>query len=154
MKNKKNLASSFTVVIVFLLVVFSLTWRGSQIHRPANINIVQVGNTQIMVDLAITPEQQEQGLSGRISLKEDEGMLFIFEKPATYVFWMKDMNFPIDMIWLGEDLRVVYIKRDARPELYPEAYSPERDAKYVLEVVSGFSDKNNIKEGDRVEFTY
>jgi uncharacterized membrane protein (UPF0127 family) len=67
---------------------------------------------------------------------------------------MKDMNFPIDIIWISEDLNIVYIKKDARPELFPESYRPETKAKYVLEVVSGFSEKNNLKVGDRVEFTY
>jgi uncharacterized membrane protein (UPF0127 family) len=65
---------------------------------------------------------------------------------------MKNMNFPIDIIWIGEDLRVVYIKKDAKPESYPEAFTPNQDAKYVLEVFSSFSEKNNLKVGDRVEF--
>lgn len=107
-----------------------------------------------MVDLATTPEQRSQGLSGRHSLREDEGLLFVFDKPGQYGFWMKEMNFPIDIIWLDESKRIIYIKKDARPELYPEVYGPTTDAKYVLEVVAGFSDKHNVKEGDRAEFTY
>ena len=64
------------------------------------------------------------------------------------------MNFPIDIIWIGEDMKVVYIKKNAQPISYPESYSPTIDAKYVLEVVANFSDKNNLKEGDSVEFFY
>ena len=79
-------------------------------------------------------------------------MLFIFEKPGKYYFWMKDMNFPIDMIWIGEDMRVIYIKKNAQPESFPKTYGPDIDSKYVLEVVAGFSEKNNLKEGDRAEF--
>jgi uncharacterized membrane protein (UPF0127 family) len=106
------------------------------------------------VELALTKEEQAQGLSGRNELRETEGMLFIFPQSGKYNFWMKDMNFPIDMIWVGEDMKVIYIKKDARPESYPEMYGPakgEQDAKYVLEVVSGFSEKNNLKEGDRIK---
>jgi uncharacterized membrane protein (UPF0127 family) len=54
-------------------------------------------------------------------------------------------------------MKVDYIKKNALPQLYPETYGPgvnDMDAKYVLEVVSGFSDKNNIKVGDSVKFTY
>ena len=79
-------------------------------------------------------------------------MLFVFDKPGQYPFWMKDMNFAIDIIWIGEDLRVVYIKKDARPELYPETYTPTENAKYVLEVPAGFSEKNNLKVGDSASF--
>jgi uncharacterized membrane protein (UPF0127 family) len=81
-------------------------------------------------------------------------MLFVFDRPDTYSFWMKDMNFPIDIIWLSSDMKVVYTKKNARPELYPEIYIPKEKAKYVLEVVAGFSDKNNLQEGDSVLFTY
>jgi hypothetical protein len=64
------------------------------------------------------------------------------------------MNFPIDIIWISDDMRVVYIKKDARPELYPETYGPNTDAKYVLEVPSGFSDQNHLQIGDSAVFTY
>lgn len=113
--------------------------------------VVIAGQT-LRAELALTPESQAQGLSDRNSLAEDAGMLFVFDRPGKYPFWMKDMNFAIDIIWIGEDLRIVYIKKDARPESYPEAFGPGKDAKYVLEVVSGFSEKNNLKEGDKVEF--
>ena len=70
---------------------------------------------------------------------------------------MKDMNFSIDMIWISENMKVVYIKKNARPESYPESYGPEgndKPAKYILEINSGFSEKNNLKIGDSVLFTY
>jgi len=76
-----------------------------------------------------------------------------------YSFWMKDMNFPIDIIWLApfrngdeRDLRIIYIKKDAEPKSYPEAFTPKEEAMYVLEVFSSFSEKNNLKEGNKVEF--
>ena len=100
----------------------------------------------------MTEEAQTQGLSGRNKLKEDEGMLFVFNHIGQYPFWMKDMNFAIDIIWLGEDLSVVFIKKNALPESYPETFTPSQNAKYVLEVSSQFLKKNNIKIGDKVEF--
>ena len=115
---------------------------------------VKIAGQNVKVELAMTPEEQALGLSGRDELKEDEGMLFVFSQPGNYPFWMKDMNFEIDIIWISEDKRVIYIKKDARPESYPEIYGPENSVKYVLEVVSGFSDKNDLQVGDGVLFTY
>ena len=107
--------------------------------------------------LAQSLEDRVLGLSGREKLDENEGLLFIFDSPGIYPFWMKDMNFPIDIVWIGEDSgewRVVYIKKNAMPDSYPETFSPDKNAKYVLETVSGFFEKNNLKIGDTVEFIY
>ncbi len=121
---------------------------------PKVIQTVQIGGKAISVELVTTQAEQNKGLGGRTGLSADTGMLFIFDHPDRYAFWMKDMNFPIDIIWISEDLHVIYIKKDAKPELYPETYGPSMNAKYVLEVPSGFSDANNVKEGDSILFTY
>ena len=105
----------------------------------------------------MTDAEQEQGLSGRLSLSPDTGMLFVFNEPSKPLFWMKDMNFPIDMIWITPDMKVDYIKKDALPDLYPETYGPsasDGEAEYVLETTSDFSDNNNLKIGDSVGFIY
>ena len=160
--------SLFFIILIFVVGFFLVKPSSSSVKlepieipktiQPAtNIKFVKLAGVDIKVDLALTPAEQNQGLSGRTSLNGDEGMLFIFDLPGKYAFWMKDMNFPIDMIWLGEDMKVVYIKKNALPKNYPETYQPGKadgDAKYVLEVVSGFSDKNNLKVGDSAEFTY
>ena len=146
---KKNL-TSFTVLIIFF-VFLSIFTQKSNLN---NIKEIKIAGQSIKVDLAFTPTAQEQGLSGRSNLKEDEDMLFVFDKPGQYPFWMKDMNFPIDMIWLDEYKKVIYIKRNARPELFPESYGPNENSKYVLEVGAGFSDKNNLKVGDKIDFVY
>jgi hypothetical protein len=152
MKNRKIIIS-FVLVIVFFIFLLNITHKTDL----KNIQEVKIAGQSIKVDLAVTVSEQEQGLSGRVDLKDNEGMLFVFSKAGKYNFWMKDMNFPIDIIWIGEDMKVVYIKKDARPELYLETYGPNasaQPAKYVFEVVAGFSDKNNLKEGDSVTFSY
>ena len=153
MKNQ-NIQSSFIIVIIFFIIGFFLINQPVKNLAPENIKYVKIAGQNIKIELALTEETQAQGLSGRLLLKEDEGMLFVFERPGNYSFWMKDMNFPIDIIWLDEYKKVIYIKKDARPELFPESYGPETNSKYVLEVVSGFSEKNNLQVGDRVEFEY
>lgn len=142
--------------LVFLLVVVGFVLARNYVFKKNNIEAssiqyIKIAGQKIKVDLALTPKEQEQGLSGRAGLNENAGMLFVFKNPSRNFFWMKDMNFPIDMVWVSEDLHVIYIEKDAKPESYPEAFGPNKNTKYVLEAVSGFSDKNNLKEEDSVE---
>ena len=78
-------------------------------------------------------------------------MLFIFPEPGIYKFWMKDMNFPIDIIWLDETYHVVYVKKNADPKLYPETYQSGSPAVWVIETVAGFTDLHNVRIGDYVK---
>ena len=152
MQKKENFSA--LIVLVFLLVAFLFISRGATQYRFSQIEGVKIAGQNIKVDLALTETAREQGLSGRRSMAEGTGMLFVFDRPDKYLFWMKNMYFSIDIIWISEDMRVVYIKKGARPDLFLETYEPEENAKYVLEVVAGFSDKNNLKVGDKVEFIY
>jgi len=115
---------------------------------------VKIKDKILKVEIADSPTLRLQGLSGRENLAEDSGMLFIFETSGKYGFWMRAMNFPIDILWLGEDFQVVSIKEKAEPDSFPEIFTPKEEAKYVLEVVSGFSAKNNILVGEKVEFLF
>ena len=157
--SKKNILA-LVVVIIFLLAGFFLVKylpKPSVAQIPSNIKYVEIGGQKLKVDLALTMAEQAQGLSGRENLLPDTGMLFVFDVPGKVPFWMKDMNFPIDMIWITEDMKVDYIKKDALPALYPEQYGPgvnDGNAKYVLEAVDGFSDKNNLQVGEDVNFIY
>ncbi len=142
------------MVIVFFLVGFFLINQPSKNFIPEDIKYVRIAGQSIKVDLALTAVEQQKGLGGRNGLKENEGMLFVFDQPGKYYFWMKGMNFPIDIIWIGEDMKVVYIKKNAQPEAFWETYGPDTNVKYVLEIIAGFSEKNNLKVGDNVLFTY
>ena len=152
--DKNKIPVNFSFSCFFLIIFFVSLLFISQKHDLEDIKGVKIAGQNVEVDLALTKEIQAQGLSGRGELKTNKGMLFVFPQSGSYPFWMKDMNFPIDMIWLDENLRVVYIKRNARPESYPEIYESKILSKYVLEVVSGFADKNNLKEGDKIDFLY
>ena len=146
-------------ILYFLLVSFILVFFVFIFPKNDNtlfvdkVKYVELADQKIKVDVVNTVESRAQGLSGRESLAEDEGMLFVFDTPSDYPFWMKDMNFSIDMIWIGEDMKITYIKKNATPESYPEGFGPkEKTSKYVLEVFSGFSDKYNLEIGDKVLF--
>ena len=148
----KNFFSWLLIIIFTFLCFFLLRNSFSSTLKINNIKYVKIAGNIVKVDLALNEKDQNQGLSGRVGLKDDEGMLFVFNNVDKYSFWMKDMNFPIDIIWVSSDFRVVYIKKNATPESYPMAFTPDKDAKYVLEVKSFFSEKNNLKIGDKVEF--
>jgi len=147
--------SVFVGIILFLVISYGF-FSGQNIFlrktEIGDIKFVKIAGQIIKVDLALTQETQEKGLSGRENLKDNEGMLFIFSKPAKNYFWMKDMNFPIDMIWFDENFKIIYIKKDAQLSSYPNSFGPGVDNQYVLEVMAGFSEKNNLKVGDTVEF--
>ena len=110
--------------------------------------LVVIKDIEINVELADTAEKKSQGLSGRNSLLQNQGMLFVYDKPAFYSFWMKDMQFPIDIIWIDENYRVTDIAKSVPPDSFPQTFQPQNLAQYVLEVNAGFSDKNDIRVGD------
>ena len=74
-------------------------------------------------------------------------MLFIFDKANRYGFWMKDMLVPIDIFWLGSDMRVVSFIRDVATSTYPHVFYPARPALYVLETAAGFTEQNSVTTG-------
>jgi uncharacterized protein len=124
------------------------------VNNENNTSNVKVGNMTINVLLAQTPIEQSKGLAIKDSLNEDEGMLFIFDTPKKYSFWMKDMKFPIDIIWLNTEGKIVHIEKNLKPcfFLLPcPSYSPPYDSLYVLEVVSNYTNKYDIKVGDQIQ---
>jgi uncharacterized membrane protein (UPF0127 family) len=90
------------------------------------------------------------GLSGHAPLAEDEGMLFIFDEASVYPFWMKDMLFPIDIIWIDANSRISYIESAVTPDTYPKVFAPDAPALYTLEVKSGTAERLGFKIGDAV----
>ena len=101
------------------------------------------------LEVADSEAKRTSGLSGRDSLPADQGMLFVFEKSARYGFWMKDMKFPIDIIWFNRG-RVVYIVENAPPDnsYQPAVYNPTFDADSALELRAGEVRRLGIKTGD------
>lgn len=121
-------------------------------QKNVKINI-SINNYTLLADLSITYEQILLGLSNKSSIKENEGMLFVLNPSSRRGFWMKDMKFPIDVIWLNENKEIVHIKKSLEPCVANcPVYYPDRESKYVLETVAGFADKQNLKVGNTVFF--
>jgi uncharacterized membrane protein (UPF0127 family) len=117
--------------------------------------IVSVNGIDLVADVAATNEQRAKGLSVKDSLPEYEAMLFVFETAQEHSFWMKNMKFPIDIIWLDSDKAVVHIEHYLQPcslDVFCPSYKPNNNALYVLETVAGFAQKHDIVEGTRIEF--
>jgi uncharacterized membrane protein (UPF0127 family) len=113
---------------------------------------VIIAGVRLSVEVVDTLAERGRGLSGREMLPENSGMLFVFDTPGRYGFWMYGMKFPLDIIWIDERLRVVYFVENAQPCVnICETYEPPADALYVLEVNAGFVKKYGLKVGDVVE---
>lgn len=105
-------------------------------------------------EVAETPEEKQIGLSQRNSIDENEGMIFKFEKPDYYSFWMKNMRFPIDIIFIKENKITTIYKFVDPPKTENESlqvYQPKEPSDIVLELKEGTSDKYGFKEGDVVK---
>lgn len=115
---------------------------------------VWIETTEIPVEIAISSAAVQKGLSGRKVLAGDKGMLFVFDRAEIYRFWMPDMHFPIDIIWIDNG-KVLDADENVSPEfdpLHPVFYMPSRPVRYVLEVNAGFMKRKNIRIGDPVTF--
>lgn len=131
-----------------------LTVSGCSIikNNSNNNDYLTIGNKTISIEIAGTKDEQRQGLSNRDNLCDDCGLLFLFYTKGEYSFWMKDMKFPIDIIWLNDD-KIVYIEKNASvpSNSYIPTYQPKVVADKVLEVNAGFCDKYSIKVGDTLK---
>lgn len=98
---------------------------------------VIINSDHFHLDIANDPMRRTLGLGRREPGDPHKGMLFIFPTAAKHGFWMKDMKFAIDIIWLDEQRQVVDITYNVAPDTYPQVFEPEQDAKYVIEVPTG-----------------
>lgn len=113
--------------------------------------VVKIGNLEIMVDVADDLSEITQGLSGRDRLSNNQGMLFIFSDNQIPNFWMKNMKFPVDIVWLDENKTIVAITPSLAVETYPQTFSPPSPVRYALEVNSGLSARSGWLPGDTAE---
>jgi uncharacterized membrane protein (UPF0127 family) len=137
----------FFSIILLVMSLFLVSCTKTQIMYLDN----GAEKIPIEAELADSIEKMQMGLMFRESLDENSGMLFAFDKEYQYTFWMKNTLIPLDIIFISSDFQVVDII-NAVPceEDSCISYEPKDQAKYVLEVNSGFASKNNIKIGDKL----
>jgi uncharacterized membrane protein (UPF0127 family) len=143
---------------IWVALVILLAWAVPAVAVEVNPllptgTVMIAGRVRLTVEVARTPAEQVRGLSGRPSLTPGTGMLFVYDRPQPVSIWMKDMRFPLDILWI-RDGRIVQIQKKAPP--MPPA-GPERiytaTADQVLEVPASFTDRKRIRVGDSVQVT-
>jgi hypothetical protein len=117
---------------------------------------IRIGALTVQAEIAQTPEERGQGLSGRPSLSQEAGMLFVYSEERIPSFWMLDMRFALDFIWISADLRVADLTEDVPPPEPGESdlprYGPDQPILYVLEVNAGVVQEAGVQVGDTVAF--
>ena len=129
----------------FLLSIFT----GKKRRRAE----VMIGRKSFNAILAISSAEKALGLGGMKSIGNNECMLFISKEESKMGIWGLNMKFPIDVIWIGENMKIVDIKKNIEPCVCVfccRVYKPRKGAKYVVEVNKGIADKFNINIGTRI----
>lgn len=151
----------FAFVCIFIYIVFSFLSNNSETKIQKEIAIQQKQKTSSLLKLnktgklfnvllSDTDELRQKGLGGRQSIDTDDVMLFVFNNDAKHFFWMKDMLFPIDIVWLDKEKKVIFIEQNVAPETYPKAFGPQVDSRYVLEFQAGTIKREKISLDDQV----
>ena len=138
--------------IILILVSIALLVGWYYILHPL-ATTVTIRNTVFTVDVAITPKEKDVGLGFRKSLAENRGLLFVYTNKERYPFWMRDMRFPIDILWI-DDRTIVDISKNVpvsdKPVNQLPIYRPTVPVDKVLELPAGTSDRVGITVGDKI----
>lgn len=153
----RNLAI-FGLLVVILIAVAFFMLRGN-ISSALSGKTAEINGQTIKLEIADTDEKRDKGLSDRNSLPEDAGMLFLFDSAGAYNFWMKDMKFPIDIIFLNNDeIVTIYpnvpatIKEGDQTIQNLVQYTSTKPANRVLELNAGKAAEYNLNVGDTITF--
>lgn len=129
------------VAIAIIAVILPFFFIG----RPTTTLVS--GDKKFQLEIVSTAESQQKGLGGRSNMADDHGMIFVFDPPATQCFWMKDMQFALDIIWLNAEKKVTKVAQNISPESYPEKFCSDDATKYVIELNAGQAAKAGIVPG-------
>ncbi len=140
-----------------LLLIWVMIWSIMLIAEANQKRFVRVffpNGCSLIAELAITEEERQLGLMFREKINPDQGMLFVFEKEDILSFWMKNMNFPLDILWLNQEKRIVHMESHVPPCQDPDcpSYFSPFPAMYVLELKKGSVETNQLKLYDKIEF--
>ncbi len=150
--SKKNILAFSALALILMLGGIASVFINDTRRTISSEKVISVAGSVVSVTIADTAQKREVGLSGRTGLGSNEGMLFSFPTPGMYAFWMKDMLFPVDIIWIAKDGKIGTIFEHVSPATYPEVFNPFRPAQFVLEVKEGFVHEHEIMLGDTVTF--
>jgi len=137
-------------VLILITVLVFLNYNYPDKKTPN----VTINNHTFNLEIAKTEKEREIGLAKYTNIPQNFGMLFIFEKPGNYSFWMKNMKFPIDIIFIKNNKIIKIFTNVPAPKSDNEQlpiYTPGQLSDTVLEISAGFSEKYKFKNGDPVK---
>ncbi len=143
------MSKSIRYTIFILIIVIGASLGGLLLlhFKQHAVGVLRSDSLSIPVTIASTDATRQQGLSDTTSLPKDNGMLFVFQNPGIYGFWMKDMNYALDFIWLNAKMQIVTITPNVAASTYPQVFYPSQPVQYVVEVNAGFSTAHNLTVG-------
>lgn len=139
-----------SALAVLLIGFLFFNYYKSEQKMVYDKGVINIGSNSFFVEIADDELTRVKGLSDRKTISSNQGMLFVFEQPGIYGFWMKDMLFDIDIIWIDQNFVINHIEKNISPDTYPKLFYSNTESMYVLELLSGSVDKFNIKIGDKV----
>ncbi len=134
-------------LLTVLFLRFSTRKETSIVQQPSYDATLYTNAVSVPVTIADTNEERELGLSFSKSLIEGTGKFFIFPNASAYGFWMKDMNYSLDIIWIDKDMKIVGIADSVSPDSYPRVFYAPSPVQYVLEINAGESKKLGLMTG-------
>jgi len=158
----KNKLPFYIITILVLIWIFSVLPKDNISNKNTKEEVgsnkegkysLEIGGKKIDLLVSDTEETRTKGLSDMEELKENTAMLFVFDKPDLYGFWMKDMKFPIDVIWLDEKMKITHIEKNVSPDTFPNKFFPPEKSLYVVEFNAGFSEQNSLMVGNILNLT-
>ncbi|MFZ2038449.1 MAG: DUF192 domain-containing protein [Minisyncoccia bacterium] len=161
MRINKKIIFYFIIIFIIIVIVFLLSWFRSNSDNSfsgeENIPTVlgkkyqkiqlNISSNKFSAYVADTDEKRIAGLSNWNNLKPYEAMFFVFTEPNYHGIWMKDMKISLDIIWLDENSKIIYIKENILPNTFPKIFKPDSPALYVIELPAGTISQNKISLG-------
>ena len=143
---------SVLIVLLIALGLIVLVQFYNKMRAETRFTDVKIGNATVNAELADTHDRQMLGLMFRKSLPQNSGMLFIFDKPDYYSFWMMNTSIPLDIIWIDKNNTIVDIAQNTEPcFVLCKSYTPAKKAMYVLETNANFTKKHGVEVGDKIK---
>jgi len=112
-----------------------------------------LGGQTVYASMATTDETRALGLSYTSALPKDIVKIFVFATDERWSFWMKGMEYPIDIIWVTATGAIAHIETNVSPDTYPNSFTPPTPVRYVIETVPGLFAELGLKGGDNLDMT-